>query len=70
MSRTIATVTRPEPHDYDADPILRGYCTCGLPKANSVHSLEEIAKHQAELDAAAAKVAEAQAAHRRRTGES
>lgn len=43
---------------------------CPLPKANAVHSEEQIAKRQAELDKKAARVADAQEAHRRRTGES
>lgn len=71
MSRTIATVKRPEPHDYDPDPAAGGLqCrTCRLIERNSVHSKREIAAHKAQLAAKAARVAEAQAAHRRRTGE-
>lgn len=64
------TAKRPAPHDFDPDRTLAGrYCTCGLARPNAVHSAEAIAAHQAELDAAAAQIAEAQAAHRRRTGE-
>lgn len=78
MSRTIATVKRPAPHPLVPDEIDPTTCSvCLLLAVNSVHSDEEIAKHQAaiakhqaEQDAAAAKAAEAQAAHRRRTGES
>lgn len=70
MSRTIASVKRPTPHDYDPDPAAGGLqCTCGLIARNGVHSTKEIDAHKARLAAAASQLAVAQAAHRRRTGE-
>lgn len=66
MSRTIATVKRPSPHDFEADCALAGqYCKCGLAATNNVHDPKVIAGHRAELAATAA----AQEHQRRWTGE-
>lgn len=77
MSRTIATVKRPTPHTYQADPETPGCCKeCRLIEAAGVHSKREIDRHNKEIekqDAARAdvedRIHEAQEHHRRMTGE-
>lgn len=67
--RTVATIHRPDPHDYDEDPDAPGACRCRLLQRNDVHSAQRIAAHRAELATQAARLAAAQDAHRRRLGD-
>lgn len=68
--RTAATIPRPDPHLPVPDPENPGCCRrCHLIDAAGIHSTKAIAAHQAELDARAAQLHDAQEAHRRRTGE-
>lgn len=70
MSRTIATIQRPDPHDFENDPAYPGCCrVCRLIEANGVHSAAAIAEHRAALAVKQARIHEAQEAHRRMTGE-
>lgn len=70
MSRTIATVRRPDPHEFKPDKIDPTTCSrCPLPEANGVHSEAEISRHRAEQGVAAARIHEAQERQRLWTGE-
>ncbi len=70
MSRTIATVKRPEPHKPEPDPLDPLTCArCQLLTTNGVHSTAEIDRVAAEQAAQDARIHAAQEAHRQRFGE-
>lgn len=70
MTRSIATIRRPDPHDYYDDPEARGTCKhCHLIKKNNVHDPDAVAAWRRDQAYHDAQTAAAQAESRRRAGE-
>lgn len=68
--RTIATLRRPDPHEYVEDPDAPGTCaTCHLIEANKLHDPDLVAAWQRDQAYHQQQTHVAQEAHRRRTGD-